>query len=262
MDSKVRHDKWRAQEYASVSDMQWRQAMEALRRCDYSESDAILDVGSGDGKITRYVAEHLSHGKVIGIDLVKDMVRFAQTHHADQANLSFLQMSADEIAFDQRFDIILSFSCLHWVAAQAKIWHDFYQHLTSKGKVVCGFQVDHQHFWDTVFEHQQAPQWQSYFLNFQDPYHHFTLTEMVGFIEEAGFYLPRVDEIHHVEYFETQDNLTAFFQSWVPQFRHLGSSVRGEFVKQVMESYMSKIHYKMRERAGVRIKRYIIEAEK
>lgn len=262
MEKSVRHDKWYAQEYAKVSDMQWQQAMEAIGRCDYSGSDAILDVGCGDGKISHYLAQRLEHGKIIGIDLTQDMIIHARQQYVSQTNLLFQQMSADEIQFNQRFDIIFSFSCLHWVAEQAKVWDGFYRHLTSQGKVVCGFQVGHEHFWDTVLEHQQARQWQPYFLGFQDPFNHFTLTEMVGFIENAGFYLPRIDEVHHVEYFETQDKLTAFFHSWVPQFRHLELPMRNEFIKQVMEGYVSKIHPQMRKRAGVRIKRYIIEAEK
>ena len=262
MNKVVRHDKWLAKDYAKASDMQWRQALEALARCDYRACDAILDVGCGDGRVTHYVANQLEHGNIIGIDLVEDMINFAETHHGTLTNIRFLQMSADNIVFKQRFDCIFSFSCLHWVADQAKVWHGFYQHLIPTGKVVCGFQVDHEHFWDTVFEHQQARQWQAYFLDFYDPYHHFSLNDMVSVIEKAGFYLPRIDEIHHVEYFDTQHKLTDFFLSWVPQFRHLQSPIREQFVQQVMDNYMHKIHPQMRKRAGVRIKRYIIEAEK
>ncbi|MCL1124975.1 class I SAM-dependent methyltransferase [Shewanella surugensis] len=163
MEKSVRHNKWYAQEYANVSDMQWRQAMEAIGRCDYTGADSILDVGCGDGKIPRYLAEHLEHGNIIGIDLTKDMIRYARKEHAYQANLFFEQMSADEIQFKQRFDIIFSFSCLHWVGEQQKVWNGFYRNLTPKGKVVCGFQVGHEHFWNTVIEHQQDPYWKPFF---------------------------------------------------------------------------------------------------
>ncbi|WP_444924346.1 class I SAM-dependent methyltransferase [Microbulbifer sp. DLAB2-AF] len=262
IDKPVRHDKWQAQEYVKASSMQWRHAMEAIQRCNYQGASTILDVGCGDGRITRYLAEHLKSGKIVGVDLTEDMIRHARKAHSGVPNLSFEQMSADEIQFDKQFDIIFSFSCLHWVADQKKVWNGFYKHLREDGKIVAGFQVDHENFWDTVYEFQNNNQWQPYFENFLDPYNHYSLNAMRNYIEEAGFYLPRIDEIHHVENFGTQDTLTAFFLSWVPQFRHLQNSQRQEFAQQVMDAYYKKTHPVMHKHAGVRIKRFIIEAVK
>ncbi|WP_299581777.1 class I SAM-dependent methyltransferase [uncultured Microbulbifer sp.] len=261
IDKTVRHDKWEAQEYVKSSTMQWRQAMEAIQRCNYQDASMILDVGCGDGKITRYLAERLNNGRIIGVDLTEDMIRYARTAHDGVLNLSFEQMSADDIQFDEPFDIIFSFSCLHWVADQKKVWDGFYKHLKKGGQVVAGFQVDHEHFWDTVYEFQNSQRWQPYFENFSDPYNHYSLKEMRTYIEEAGFYLPRIDEIHHVENFGTRETLTTFFLSWVPQFRHLHKPQRQEFSQQVMDAYYQKIHPQMREQAGVRIKRFIIKAD-
>ncbi|WP_226648502.1 class I SAM-dependent methyltransferase [Microbulbifer variabilis] len=258
----TRHDKWQAQEYVKASSMQWRQAMEAIQRCSYQEVSAILDVGCGDGRITRYLAERLKNGKIIGVDLTEDMIRHARKAHARVPNLAFEQMSADEIHFEEQFNIIFSFSCLHWVADQKKVWDGFYKYLRENGKVVVGFQVGHENFWDTVYELQNSTQWQPYFESFIDPYNHYTLNEIRRYIEEAGFYLPRIDEIHHVENFGTRDTLTTFFLSWVPQFRHLQSPNREKFAQQIMDDYFKKIHPTMQKQAGVRIKRFIIEASK
>jgi len=262
MDNPVRHDKWQAQEYAKASTMQWRQAMEAIQRCNYRDASMILDVGCGDGKITRYLAERLNNGRIIGVDLTKDMIHYAQKFHAGLPNLSFEQMSADEIQFDEQFDLIFSFSCLHWVADQKKVWDGFHKHLKEDGKVVVGFQVDHENFWDTVSELQNSAQWRDHFISFVDPYNHFSLEDMKNHIESTGFYIPRIDEIYHVENFETPNKLSTFFLSWVPQFRHLQSPLREQFSQQAMDKYYNKIDSRIRDRAGVRIKRFIIEAEK
>ncbi|WP_445354987.1 class I SAM-dependent methyltransferase [Microbulbifer sp. EKSA008] len=262
MNEPIRHDKWQAQEYVNASDMQWRHAMEAIHRCDYRQAATILDVGCGDGKVTRYLAERMTNGRIIGIDLTEDMICYANKNYANIPNLSFEQMSADEIQFDYKFDIIFSFSCLHWVADQAQVWNSFYKYLKDNGKVVCGFQVDHENFWEAVYEEQETATWKPYFEKFHDPYNHYTLEEMRNYAEEAGFYLPRFDEIYHVENFQTWEKLTTFFLSWVPQFRHLGHPEREQFADQVMNKYYKKIHPEMRKDAGVRIKRFIIEAEK
>ncbi|GAA5445515.1 trans-aconitate 2-methyltransferase [Microbulbifer sp. NBRC 101763] len=262
MDKPIRHDKWQAQEYVKASSMQWRHAMEAIQRCNYQKASAILDVGCGDGRITHYLAERLENGKIIGVDLTEDMIHHARKVHTGIPNLSFEQMSADEIQFNEQFDIIFSFSCLHWVADQKKVWDGFYKHLKEGGKIVVGFQVGHENFWDTVYEFQHDNDWQPYFESFLDPYNHYTLNEMRNYIEGSGFYLPRIDEIHHVENFGTRDTLTAFFLSWVPQFRHLQPPQREKFSHQVMSKYFKKIEPKTRKNAGIRIKRFIIEAEK
>ncbi|MCO1333842.1 methyltransferase domain-containing protein [Microbulbifer sp. OS29] len=262
MNNPIRHDKWTATEYVNASDMQWRHAMEAIRWIDYRNASRILDVGCGDGRVTHYIAENLHRGKVIGIDLTEDMVRYAREKYAREKNLFFQKMSADEIEFDQCFDIIFSFSCLHWVADQAKVWDSFYKILKEDGKGIIGFQVGHENFWDTVSDFQNNSQWQAHFTGFRDPYNHYILADMKAVIERAGFYIPRMDEIHHVENFGTPETLMTFFLSWVPQFRHLSPPKRELFAQQVMDAYYQKISPKMCERAGVRIKRYIIEVEK
>ncbi|WP_444912204.1 class I SAM-dependent methyltransferase [Microbulbifer sp. PAAF003] len=264
MKKNIRHDKWSAAEYVEASQMQWQQAMEALKRCTFRDAKSILDVGCGDGRITRYLAENLKYGKVIGVDLTEDMIRHAREMHGDVPNLSFQQMSADELNFNHQFDKIFSFSCLHWVKDQAKVWEGFHKYLKDNGEIVSivGFQAGHENFWDTVDMFQNSSKWKPLFINFRDPYNHFSLQEMRDFIEGAGFYLSRIDEIYQVEYFGTQKKLTDFFLSWVPQFRHLPNPLREEFANQVIEEYLRKIHIKMKSRAGVRIKRYIIEVEK
>lgn len=119
----TRHDKWQAQEYVKASSMQWRQAMEAIQRCSYQGASAILDVGCGDGRITRYLAERLKNGKIIGVDLTEDMIRHARKAHADVPNLAFEQMSADEIQFEKQFDIIfLSAACTGWQTRKSLGW--------------------------------------------------------------------------------------------------------------------------------------------
>ncbi|WP_444936574.1 class I SAM-dependent methyltransferase [Microbulbifer sp. JMSA004] len=264
MKKNVRHDNWCAAEYVKASKMQWHQAMEAIERCPFQKAKSILDVGCGDGRITRYIAENLEHGSVIGVDLTEDMIKHAREMHGDVPNLSFQQMSADELTFNKKFDMIFSFSCLHWVKNQAKVWEGFHKYLKDNGEVVSvvGFQAGHENFWDTVDDFQNSNEWKPYFTDFHDPYNHFSLQEMRNFIENAGFYLSRIDEIYKVEYFETKKNLTDFFLSWVPQFRHIPSPHREKFANQVIEEYLRKIHIKMKNRAGIRIKRYIIEVEK
>ena len=146
----MKYDNWDAKEYEKASNMQYRQAIEAINRCHFLGNESILDVGCGDGKITHHLAMLVPNGKVIGCDLTEDMVNFASKKYKEVKNLSFVQESADQINYKEEFDYIVSFSCLHWVIDQVSVWRLFKQALKPNGKVIAGFQVDHEYFWDCV----------------------------------------------------------------------------------------------------------------
>jgi len=83
-----------------------------------NESDRVLDVGCGDGRITSQIARRVIKGKVIGIDLSEAMVHLAQSSFPFEKypNLEFFVENVEELCFpDDSFHSIFSFNCLHWV---------------------------------------------------------------------------------------------------------------------------------------------------
>lgn len=256
------HKDWNPTEYTKESDMQLRQAMEILERVTFKTNDNVLDVGCGDGKITAMIAGHVCDGAVKGIDLSPEMINYATKQFHTISQLSFDVCNADNIHYQSEFDYIFSFSCLHWVSNQKKVWQGFHRALKKNGTVMVGFQVDHEHFWDTIKQHMLKQKWRDYFQDFVDPYNHFTQQDIRKHIEAAHFYIKRFEEIYHVENFGNIERLSRFFISWVPQIRILPESLRHQFTQEVLHDYQRKIEDKMRQEAGVRIKRYIIEASK
>jgi 2-polyprenyl-3-methyl-5-hydroxy-6-metoxy-1,4-benzoquinol methylase len=72
----------------------------------FCRGKTILDVGCGTGYGTALLAE--SSKKVVGIDLSRQAVRYAQRRYRS-ANLEFLRMSAESLEFaDRSFDFVLS----------------------------------------------------------------------------------------------------------------------------------------------------------
>lgn len=103
--------------YDKNSNLQNNLAKEVLKAYQVNPRAYILDVGCGDGKITLELAKLAKEGKALGIDSSPSMIQFASTHFpkTDFPNLSFAKQKAEDITLPQQFDLITSFSCLHWI---------------------------------------------------------------------------------------------------------------------------------------------------
>jgi ubiquinone/menaquinone biosynthesis C-methylase UbiE len=259
----TRHNNWDADEYANASSMQYRQALELIDKIKFNSKDRVLDVGCGDGKISRYISGFLEQGEILGIDITESMLDYAKKTNESIKNLSFKQMDANCINLAKHsFDKVVSFSCLHWVRNQQSLWNSFHNLLSNNGKVYAGFQVDHELFWDIVSKYSKMKEWLPYFSDFDDPYNHFTRDQIEDYITSANFRIDRIDEIHQIEYFENYHGIEKFLSSWVPQFRHLPISISKKFVTKVLEDYFDLVPDFMSQNAGIRIKRFEIEATK
>ena len=71
---------WDAAEYSRRSSLQEAMAQEVLALLDLKDSERILDVGCGDGKITAEIGSRVPRGSVVGVDPSGDMIGFAEEH--------------------------------------------------------------------------------------------------------------------------------------------------------------------------------------
>jgi trans-aconitate methyltransferase len=97
--------------------------------------ERILDLGCGDGFLTRRIAE--SGATVVGVDASPQMVAAAKERGAD-ARL----MSGQSLAFEQEFDAVFSNAALHWMSDQDAVLRGVYRALKPGGRFVaeCGGQ--------------------------------------------------------------------------------------------------------------------------
>lgn len=255
-------DRWDGSEYADNSSMQYRQALEALSRIDLSSFQHVLDIGCGNGAVTKQIAEQLPAGQIVGIDVSPSMVEFARRTYAEPGRIDFQQMSADQLEFENTFDLVCSFSILHWVKRQWDVWSGIHRALRDGGRVLVGFQADHPEFWDAVSIVTQRSRWKPLLADFDDPYNHWTREYMLRCIEGNNFYIDRFDEIIGDEYFGTREALPDFFCSWVPVARHVSAELREELMHEILDLYFQRVEPELVDQAGVRMKRYIIQAWK
>ena len=98
-------------EKASSHQKEWGNRM--IAELSLKGTEEILDLGCGDGVLTKEMAEMVPEGNVLGIDASMGMIETAKKREA--GNLRFLQMDINQLDFESRFDVIFSNAALHWV---------------------------------------------------------------------------------------------------------------------------------------------------
>jgi len=117
---------WSGRDYADVSSLQRALATEAVTALQFGAGDRVLDVGCGDGYLTRAVAGMVPAGCAVGVDASPRMIETA--HGGGEATYSgpwFVVADARRLPFAEFFDAVLSFNALYWAPrAAAGAWRD------------------------------------------------------------------------------------------------------------------------------------------
>jgi len=101
-----------------------------LEWLDAQPGEYVLDLGCGDGQLTRRIAESGAH--VLGVDASAEMVSAARERgiEAEHAN-------AEELPFrDATFDAVFSNAVLHWVRNQDRMMQQVHRVLKPGGRFV------------------------------------------------------------------------------------------------------------------------------
>ncbi len=73
--------KWNPAEYAWHSAAQLAWARELIARLRLRGDESVLDIGSGDGKVTAEIAAGLPRGRVVGLDESPEMIEEVVTEY-------------------------------------------------------------------------------------------------------------------------------------------------------------------------------------
>ena len=186
---------WSGRDYADVSSLQRAVTTEAVKALRFRPDDRVLDVGCGDGYLTRAVAEKVPGGCAVGVDASSRMI---ETAHGDGAATDsgpwFVVADARRLPFAEFFDAVLSFNALHWVPEQRQALGQIATVLRPGGRaliqVVCA--GPRTSIEATAMTVCQSPRWARWFDGFSAPYVHVDPAAYGGLAASAGLTLDDV----------------------------------------------------------------------
>jgi len=227
---------WQPQAYAVYSHGQTVWAKELIEKIGINGDESILDVGCGDGKITDYLSA-LTQGKVVGVDLNADMIAFAQ---ATFERAIFMQMDAQKLEFEERFDIVFSNAALHWVSNHEAVVSGIYRALKPGGKAILqmgGYGNAHEIF-DAL--ESVVSEFLEYFDGFVSPYTFCSDSTYEQLLENAGFSRYRAElipkDMIHTDTVAFRGWLET---TWFPYIQRIPEEMREVFIRRWMEAYIT-----------------------
>jgi SAM-dependent methyltransferase len=119
--------KWDAADYARVGAFVAELGVAALDLLDPQRGERILDVGCGEGTLTRKIVER--GATVLGIDNSPEMIAAARS-----AGIDAVLMDAADIPFAAQFDAAFSNATLHWVLEKEQTARAIFRALKPGGR--------------------------------------------------------------------------------------------------------------------------------
>lgn len=166
---------WSGLDYAEISDLQRAMITNAMADLTFSADDRVLDIGCGDGFLTRMIAGLTPDGFVVGVDASPRMI-LAATGSAESGSRrpDFVVADACYLPFGPTFDAVVSFNALHWVPQQARALGQIAAVLKPGGRatvqMVCAGATESVESVATRI--CQTPAWAPYFGSFEAPFVH------------------------------------------------------------------------------------------
>ncbi len=124
---------WNPQDYAANAGFVPALGNAALELLAPKPGEDILDLGCGDGVLTKRIAD--AGANVLGVDASEGMLGAARA-----LGLNVEQADGQALAFDGRFDAVFSNAALHWMPNQQAVAEGVFRALKPGGRYVgeCG----------------------------------------------------------------------------------------------------------------------------
>lgn len=228
---------WNPSWYVKGSSLQRDIAFKVLAHLDLSAAHRVLDLGCGDGMITRRVAILNPKARVRGLDLSKDMVDFAKAAHRGVPNLEFIQGDIQSFRMNETYDFILSFWTLSWLKDHPAGARQIKAALRHDGGLYLMAPMINLLIFDTMGTLLVSPPWKERLKHIANPSSSVTLAMYQELFSGPGMDGVKVRKQRFSYSFPNPEALIAYMRGWLPHAKHLAETERELFLKEFVSLY-------------------------
>jgi len=236
---------WDPGDYSVNSAAQFASARELINWLNLKGAESILDIGCGDGKITAQIANLVPAGTVTGIDASRPMIEFALAKfpEASHPNLHFAVMGAQEITFENQFDIVFSNAALHWVPDHGPVLSGIRRCLKPGGKM--NVQMAGKGTLAQLIKAFVAvlsdPHWRGNFGGFKAPHGFYEPEPYRQWVKDAGLKEIRIELVPRTMTQKGREGLIGFLRTtWLSIIDRIPPNEREEFINRIADEYLKE----------------------
>ncbi len=225
---------------SSIHQKEW--GTKIIAELNLRGDERVLDLGCGDGALTKKIHDLLPAGNVVGIDASEGMIKEAKK--LETKRLSFFKQDINEIDYFEEFDLIFSNANLHWVKDHRKLLLNCYKALKSTGFIRFNFagEGNCSNLFRVIKQVMYDKKYQQFFKDFKWPWYMPNLKEYKNLLSGCEFKDIKVWGENVDRYFNNKDEMIGWidqpaivpFLKLIPEDNKI--SFRNEVVERMVEA--------------------------
>ena len=231
------------EKYSKASKHQKEWGCKLIEETAFKENDIVLDLGCGDGLLTRIIKDIVKDGYVLGIDSSTGMISKAKEYQTK--NLEFKQLDINDIDFEDKFTIIISNATLHWVKDHKKLLRNCHKALKKEGILRFNFagEGNCSNLIDVVKTKIDQNDYANLFRNFQWPWYMPDIKEYEKLIDSGLFSEFKIWGENADRYFPDEKEMIKWIEqpSLVPFLKYItDENLREKFTNEVISEMIKE----------------------
>jgi len=234
---------WNPSDYERNSSAQERAAEAVISRLNLRGDEHILDIGCGDGKVTAKMAALVPRGRATGVDSSPEMIDFAQKRFppAEYANLRFERADAQNLTYSGKFDMVVSFACLHWIKDHLAVLKGIERSLKPGGRMLiqCGGRGSDDDIFALSRRIIKNDRWARYFQGYSNPHGIYGPDEYHAWLPQAGLEEIRASVTVRDMLFPGKTGLEGFIRTtWLSLTSCIPEEMREQLIAEIADRYL------------------------
>ncbi len=235
--------RWDPRDYAQNARAQAIWADELATLLDLDGDEALLDLGSGDGRVTASIADHVPGGRVVGLDASAEMVRHARAEYGQShSNLEFVLGDMQSIPFLNAFDRVFSNAALHWAPDQSKVVAGIAHALVPGGRAILqmGGAGNAAPVLDVLEDMLASGPWNTFFPQWEERYRFLDDQGYTRLLEGSGLEPVEVSLLPRTMVQQGADGFAGWIRTtWLLYTESVPLPLRETFIQEIVERYLA-----------------------